>query len=206
RNCSLKGINVALAHHNGTAQQINDAVNNGARVSTHLGNGCANLIHRHDNPIWPQLANKGIIPSLIADGHHLNAEELKVFYQVKGPDHLFLVSDATKLAGMPPGTYQWDGKTVVMTEDGMLQFPEQQVLAGASFPIRSGVMNMVKLVNIPLDDACNLASGVPARVYNLADRGELKTGRSADLILFRIENGQMDILRTVVQGKVVAER
>jgi N-acetylglucosamine-6-phosphate deacetylase len=204
RECSLHGINVALAHHNGTAEQIRDAVNNGARVSTHLGNGVANMIHRHNNPIWPQLANEGLYPSIIADGHHLNAEELKVFYSVKGPDGLFLVSDATKLAGMPAGTYEWNGRTVVMTEDGMLQLPEQQVLAGASFPVRTGIMNMVKLAGISLADACNMASGVPARVYNLSDRGEIRTGKSADLILFRIENGEMKILKTIVQGKEVS--
>jgi N-acetylglucosamine-6-phosphate deacetylase len=206
RNCSLRGIQVALAHHDGSAQQIDEAVRNGARVSTHLGNGCANLIHRHNNPIWPQLANDRLTPSIIADGHHLTAEELQVFYKVKGPDHLFLVSDATKLAGMPPGTYEWDGKKVIMTEDGMLQLPEQQVLAGASFPVRSGIMNMVKLVDIPLEKAYNLATSVPAKVYHLEDRGELVTGRSADLILFKVENGQMNILKTIVQGEVVFER
>lgn len=206
RNCALRGINVALAHHNGTPDQIDEAVRNGARVSTHLGNGCANLIPRHNNPIWPQLANERITPSIIADGHHLTAEELKVFYNVKGPDHLFLVSDATKLAGMPPGTYEWDGKKVVMTEDGMLQLTEQQVLAGASFPIRTGVMNMVKLVDIPLEKAYNLATIVPAKIYQLEDRGELVTGRSADLILFKVENGQMIILKTIVRGEVVFER
>jgi N-acetylglucosamine-6-phosphate deacetylase len=206
RNCALRGINVALAHHNGTPEQIDEAVRNGARVSTHLGNGCANLIHRHNNPIWPQLANERITPSIIADGHHLTAEELRVFYSVKGPDHLFLVSDATKLAGMPPGTYEWDGKKVIMSEDGMLQLPEQQVLAGASFPVRTGIMNMVKLVDIPLGKAYILASRIPAKIYQLEDRGELETGRSADLILFKIENGQMNILKTIVQGEVVFEK
>jgi N-acetylglucosamine-6-phosphate deacetylase len=206
RNCAMRGIYVALAHHNATADQIEEAVNNGARVSTHLGNGCANLIHRHLNPLWPQLANDQITPSIIADGHHLNAEELQVFYKVKGPDQLFLVSDATKLAGMPPGEYTWDGKTVVMTEDGMLQYPEQQVLAGASFPVRYGVGNMMHYVNIPLEEAYRMASQIPSQVYQLYDRGLLKTGKSADLILFKIDHGQMIILKTIVQGKVVFER
>ncbi len=206
RQCAILGIHVSLAHHNGTTSQINEAVANGARISTHLGNGCANLIHRHNNPIWPQLANNLLTPSIIADGHHLTKEELTVFYQVKGPDHLMLVSDVTQLAGMPPGSYEWDGKTVVMTEDGMLQFPEQQVLAGASFPIRYGVMNMVRLVNLPLENAFNMATRTPAKVYQLNDRGELRTGMSADLVLFTIENGQMNILQTVVQGKVVFKK
>jgi len=206
RNCAVRRIHVALAHHNSTADQIDEAVNNGARVSTHLGNGCANLIHRHLNPLWPQLANERITPSVIADGHHLTAEELQVFYKVKGPDRLFLVSDATRLAGMPPGTYEWNGKSVVMTENGMLQYPEQQVLAGASFPVRYGVINMMQYVDIPLDAAYGMATRVPSQVYQLNDRGELTTGKSADLILFKIEKDQMIILKTIVQGEVVYEK
>ena len=69
--CTENGIVVAIGHTNASAEQINRAVEYGARLSTHLGNGCANLIHRHNNPIWPQLANDLLTPSIIADGHHL---------------------------------------------------------------------------------------------------------------------------------------
>ena len=107
---TARGIVISLAHHNADAATIRKAVEAGAKVSTPLGNGCANLIQRHNNPLWPQLANDGLTASIIADGHHLTPEELTVFYKVKGPDHLMLVSDITELAGMPPGEYEWDGK------------------------------------------------------------------------------------------------
>ncbi len=204
--CIDKGVMVSLAHHNGTADQIDQAVALGARISTHLGNGCANFIHRHDNPIWPQLANDKLTPTIIADGHHLRKEELQVFYKVKGPHNLILVSDATELAGMPPGEYEWDGKKVVMTADGMLQYPEQKVLAGASFPVRTGVMNMVTLAGCNLADALKMATETPARVYDQDKRGALATGNSADLVLFTIENGEMVIRKTIVAGKVVYSR
>jgi len=203
RKCGDMGIVVSLAHHNGTAAQVEEAVSLGARVSTHLGNGCANLINRHDNPIWPQLANKYLIPSIIADGHHLRKEELMVFYSVKGPENLMLVSDATELAGMPAGKYDWNGKEVVMTEDGMLKYPAQNVLAGASFPIRTGIKNMVELAGCSLESAVQMATSTPAKVYSLAERGTLKKGLSADLILFTMENNEMIIQNTVLQGKVV---
>jgi N-acetylglucosamine-6-phosphate deacetylase len=203
RKCREMGIVVSLAHHNGTAAQIEEAVSLGARVSTHLGNGCANLINRHDNPIWPQLANEYLTPSIIADGHHLRKEELKVFYSVKGPDNLMLVSDATELAGMPAGEYDWNGKIVVMTEDGMLKYPAQNVLAGASFPIRKGVKNMVVLAGCSLESAVKMATSTPAKVYGLADRGSLKEGLSADLVLFTLVEDEMIVQKTVLQGKVV---
>ncbi len=204
--CNDKGIVVSLAHHNGDAATIEQAVQRGARVSTHLGNGCANMIHRHNNPLWPQLAADKITPTIIADGHHLRKEELQVFFKVKGADNLMLVSDATELAGMPPGEYAWNGKTVVMTEDGMLQYPEQNVLAGASFPIRTGVGNMIRLTGCTLQEAMMMATQTPAKVYNLNDRGMLQEGLSADLILFSLKGGEMVIHETIVQGKTVYEK
>lgn len=201
-----KGIVVSLAHHNASASIIEEAVNLGARVSTHLGNGCANMIHRHENPLWPQLAENRLTPSIIADGHHLRKEELIVFYKIKGPRNLMLVSDATELAGMPPGIYQWNGKEVVMTDDGMLMYPEQNVLAGASFPIRTGVKNMIKLTDCSLEEALQMASETPARIYSLEDRGKLAKGFYADLILFEIEDDELIIQKTILQGEVVYEK
>jgi len=51
RLCSENNITVAIGHTNATAEQIRKAVDSGASVSTHLGNGCANLIDRHKNPL-----------------------------------------------------------------------------------------------------------------------------------------------------------
>ncbi len=194
------GMMVSLAHHNAGKVIIGEAVKAGARVSTHLGNGCANLIHRHDNPIWPQLANDNLTASLIADGHHLTTEELEVFLRAKGPGKIILVSDMTELAGMPAGNYTWNGKEVILTDDGALLYPHDQVLAGASFPLKKGVMNMSRLKSCSLPEAFDMATLNPARLYNLSDRGELKEGLSADLILFTMENGNLEIQETLVKG------
>jgi len=206
KKCREKGIVVSLAHHNGSPEQIEEAVQLGASVSTHLGNGCANMIHRHNNPLWPQLANDKLTPSIIADGHHLRKEELQTFFKVKGADNLMLVSDATELAGMPAGTYQWNGKEVVMTEDGMLKYPAQNVLAGASFPVKKGIENMMHLAGCTLEEAITMTSKTPAKVYGLKDRGELREGLSADMVIFSLEGNEVIIQKTILQGKVVYQR
>jgi N-acetylglucosamine-6-phosphate deacetylase len=206
KNCHERGIVVSLAHHNGSPEQIEEAVELGASVSTHLGNGCANMIHRHNNPLWPQLANDKLTPSLIADGHHLRKEELQTFYKVKGADNLMLVSDATELAGMPAGTYEWNGKEVVMTEDGMLKYPAQNVLAGASFPIRTGIQNMMLLAGCSLEESIKMATSTPSRVYDLKDRGNLKEGLRADLTLFTLDEGEVIIEKTILKGRTVYQR
>jgi N-acetylglucosamine-6-phosphate deacetylase len=50
-----------------------------------------------------------------------------------------------------------------------------------------------------------MASGNPARLYGLSDRGQLKVGMRADLILFTMADYKMDIKKTIVAGQVVYE-
>lgn len=206
RLCSHNGIVIAMGHTNASAEQIRHAVENGVSLSTHLGNGCANLIHRHNNPIWPQLANDQLTPSIIADGLHLFPEEIRVFYKVKGPDNLILTSDVIYLAGMAPGKYIFLESEVILTEEGMLLNSENNCLAGASFPLKKGVENMMNITGCSLTKAINMASGNVARIYNLENRGILAPGKRADLILFERKDNQLQIRKTYLNGKMVYNR
>jgi len=204
-NCVEKGIVVALAHHHASAKIIKQAIDAGAVLATHLGNGCANMIHRHNNPLWPQLADDRLMASIIVDGHHLRPEEVQVFYKVKGPERTLITSDVTSLAGMPPGEYTKRGRTVVLTEDGMIKLPAQNVLAGSASPITKGVGNIMRFTQCSLADAVHMASRNQARLFGLTDRGEIKPGKRADLVLFTIENDVINIKKTILAGKTVYE-
>lgn len=202
KKCVSAGIIVSIGHSNATSSEINLAVENGATLSTHLGNGCANMIHRHNNPLWPQLANEKLIPSIIADGNHLLPEEIKVFIKVKGTDKIILTSDVVYLAGMNPGKYSFSGMEVQLLDDGTLLNIEQKCLAGASFPLKRGVGNILKFTGLSLNDAVKMASGNPARIYSLKDKGEIKPGFAADLILFEIKDYSLNI-RQVYKGGIM---
>ncbi len=201
--CRAKNIVVAIGHHNGSAATIKAAADAGASVSTHLGNGCANTIHRHDNPLWPQLADDRLAASIIVDGFHLRPEEVQTFFKVKGVDNTILVSDIVRLAGSPPGIYEDFGTQVEVTKEGKVMMPSQNVLAGASFLITTGVENMLKFTQCSLADAIHMASRNPARLLGLTDRGVLSIGKRADMILFTMENGKMEIEQTFVGGELV---
>ncbi|MDP2890944.1 MAG: N-acetylglucosamine-6-phosphate deacetylase [Bacteroidota bacterium] len=205
QNCSREGVIVSLGHHNGNAEQIEKAVDAGATLSTHLGNGCANMIDRHNNPIWPQLSEDRLSVTIIADGFHLNKQEVRTFYKAKGIDRTILVSDALDLAGLEPGEYtRWE-RTVLLTPD-VVKFPAENVLAGAAAPINTGISNIMKFTGCSLGDAIQMASTNPAKILQLNDRGEISPGKRADMILFTIENGKMVIQKTILGGKVVYEK
>jgi len=203
RLCVLNNIMVSIGHTNASAEQIKLAVDYGARLSTHLGNGCANLIDRHLNPLWPQLANDLLTPSIIADGHHLLPEEVQVFYKVKGPQNIVLTSDVTHLIGMTPGKYLFIGSEVILTREGLIKNPVLNCLAGASMPLRTGVGNVMKFTSCTLGEAVNMASGNVARIYNLSDRGSLIPGKRADLILFEMEGTNIKLKQVLIRGKSI---
>lgn len=201
KKCAEIGVVVALGHHNGSSEKIRDAVDAGASIATHLGNGCANMINRHDNPLWPQLADDRITATIIADGFHLNKDQLQCFFKMKGLERTILVSDALDLAGLPPGEYTRLERLVVLTE--VVKFPAENVLAGAASPISTCVSNMIKFTGCSLENAIQMATANPARLLGLNNIGEIKQSKRADLILFTIEDNRIVIQKTILAGKEV---
>lgn len=202
RKCRETGVVVSLGHHNGSTEIIKQAADAGASMSTHLGNGCANMIDRHDNPFWPQLADDRITATIIVDGFHLNKAEVQCFYKMKGVENTILVSDTLDLAGLPPGEYTRGERIVLLTPD-VVKFPAENCLAGAATPISACVSNIMKFTDCSLGNAIKMASSNPARLLGLNEIGEIKQGKRADLILFTIEDGRIEIQKTIVAGKIV---
>jgi len=202
--CREKNIIVALGHHNGNTSQVTEAVDRGARIATHFGNGCANTINRHVNPLWPQLAEDRLMISMIADGFHLRPEQIRTFYRVKGPENTILTSDVTSFGGLPAGKYlNEDGDTIEHTVEGALIYPAQKVLYGSASPLLKGVGHVMRVTGCTLGQAIRMASTNPARLYGLADRGELNPGMRADIILFTIDDFRVNIKKTIVAGELV---
>jgi N-acetylglucosamine-6-phosphate deacetylase len=202
--CRDLGIVVALGHHNAPAEIVTAAIERGAKIATHLGNGAANTINRHHNPFWSQLADDRLNISIICDSFHLLPEEIQVFFKVKGPDKIILTSDVTSYASLKPGLYQTQtGETIELTAEGLLHYPAQKCLYGSASALNKGVGHIMKVTCCSLTNAIQMASTNPANLYNMNDRGLLETGKRADIILFSIENGNMVIQKTFVSGKEV---
>lgn len=202
QNCVKSGVVVSLGHHNGSAEDVLNAVSAGAKMATHLGNGCANEINRHHNPIWPQLSNDDITASIIADGFHLTKEEVRSFYKAKGVENTILVSDALDLAGLPPGEYTRGERTLLLTPN-VVKLPKEDVLAGAASPISKCVGVVMGFTQCSLSDAIRMASTNPADMFSLENLGEIEKGKRADLVLFEMKNNEMVIKKTFVAGQLV---
>jgi N-acetylglucosamine-6-phosphate deacetylase len=178
-----RGIHVSIGHTHASPAEIHAAVQAGARLSTHLGNGIALQLDRHPNPIWSQLADDRLTATFIADGHHLPADALKAMVQAKGLDRSILVSDAVTLAGMPAGSYVAPvGGHVELTAAGRLQMAGSQILAGAVVPLITCVGRAMKMTQRPLAEVLKMATEHPGRFAG--DRGRLIPGGRADIFRF----------------------
>ncbi len=205
RKCVASGVTVSLGHHNGSAEDVARAVEAGAKMSTHLGNGCANEINRHDNPLWPQLSNDALTASIISDGFHLTREEVRTFFKAKGVNKTILVSDALDLAGLPPGEYTRGERTLLLTPN-VVKLPKENVLAGAASPISKCVGRVMEFTECSLKDAIQMASTNPAEMFSLDELGKIEPGKRADLVLFTMENDKMTIQQTLIAGETVYTR
>jgi N-acetylglucosamine-6-phosphate deacetylase len=177
-------VHVAIGHTHASPEQIQRAVNAGASLSTHLGNGIAPQIARHPNPLWSQLADDRLTASFIADGHHLPAETLKAMVRAKGSERSVLVSDTVALAGMPAGTYTAPvGGRVELSPDGRLSMAGTTTLAGAAIPLVHCIGKAVRMTGLSLAEVLTMATAIPGHFAR--GRGLLQTGARADLIRFR---------------------
>lgn len=198
------GLTVAIGHTHADPGEVTAAVDAGATLSTHLGNGIATTIPRHPNIIWRQLADDRLSAGLIADGHHLPYDTLEVMLRAKGPGRAFLVSDTTEIGGRPPGRYRTAvGSLVELGADQRLAEVGSDLLAGAAATLLDGVRNVVNGTSLTLQEALLMATRTPARLVPgiRAGVGELRVGGPADLIV--LDEGGLTLLEVVQSGRRV---
>ncbi len=202
RTAVASGVTVALGHTAADGPTLRAAVDAGATLSTHLGNGIASPLARHPNPIWEQAALDALSASLIADGHHLDPATLRVLVRAKTPARTILVSDASPLAGLPPGTYGAWG----VDPSGKVVVSGTPYLAGAYRGLDFGIDALLKGTELTLGEVLATASRNPATLLGFPSPA-LEPGSIANLILFRHNprEGQrsFELSRSLIDGQWV---
>lgn len=194
------GVRVAVGHTHATPEQIRAAVDAGATLSTHLGNGIFGTLPRHPNPIWTQLADDRLTAGLIGDGHHLPADTLTTMVRAKGPGRSFLVSDSVALAGAAPGRYRQPvGGDVELHADGRLTLADSQMLAGSGVNLAQVVAWTLTHTPLGLPTVVEMACATPARVIGDRTIGRVQAGARADLVLLDAAGAVVDVLRQGVR-------
>ncbi len=157
RHAADKGVAVSCGHQLAGAEDLENAAKAGAKLLTHLGNGCPNQINRHHNMIWAGMANDDLTAMIITDGHHLPADLIKCIVRVKGAERIIVTSDAAPIAGFPPGRYNCWGNDAVLEPDGLFHNPEKGCLVGSSASMKDCV-NYLRSLNLLSEEELKMVS------------------------------------------------
>jgi N-acetylglucosamine-6-phosphate deacetylase len=189
-----RGVTVSAGHTDATADEANTAFDRGVRTVTHLFNAMRPLRHRDPGIAGAALDREDVIVQIILDGVHLAPETARLVWRAAA-GRVALVTDAVSGAGVQDGSYSLAGFEVKI-RDGVARGPDGQ-LAGSVLTMIEAVRHLHGL-GVPLADALEAASTVPARVLGLADVGRLAPGARADVV---IVDDNLEIERVLIGGQ-----
>lgn len=163
------GVVAAIGHSAATPEEIRSAVEAGARMSTHLGNGSHRTVPRLHNYIWEQLAADNLTAGIIADGFHLPDAVIKTIHRTKGPNRIVLVSDLSPMAGLPPGSYVWDKIDIEVGQDGRIGVLGSPYFAGAWRSLATALPVFMRATGATPAETFPLVTTVPADTIGIGE-------------------------------------
>jgi len=199
------GVVPAIAHTKATYEQFMRAVEAGARHVTHTYNVMSGFHHRRPGVVGAVLTCDQVTGELIADGFHVSPPAMDILIRCKGVDKVAVITDNVPLAGLPDGTYEMFGRTVVK-KDGISRVAgstpgQDNTMAGSEWPLNGNIHNLVDLVGVRLVDAVRMATLTPAIIVDVdAHKGSIEPGKDADLVVI---DEQVRVYLTMVRGQVV---
>jgi len=197
---ALHNVVPSIGHSNASYEEAVNAINNGARLVTHLFNAMRSFHHRDPGVIGAALAREDVLVEIIADGIHVDPSAVKFVINAKGADRVIIVSDATPLAGLPDGEYTFPGFPKITVKNGKATLPDGTI-AGSTLTLDEALKNLIKW-GIPLTHALKMLSTNAAKLLGLK-KGVIKAGYDADLVIL---DKNLNVVSTIVNGEVVYEK
>ena len=170
-----QGVIVAIGHTAAGPDKISDAVEAGAMLSTHLGNGTLAELPKNNNPIIAQLSEDKLCASFIADGYHLSPDVLKVYLRAKESKRTILITDATAGAAAEPGIYQLGNLELFLESEPVVYDKETSRPTGSAVTMDQCVRNVMQWYKVPLDEAVTWAGFNPMQLLKSSNASEIYT-------------------------------
>ena len=200
-----------ITHTKADLTQTEAAIEAGARHGTHF----------YDVFYAPEETDPGVRPAgaveailadprctvdFICDGAHVAPVVIRMAVQTKGYQNIIAITDANIGAGLPEGLYEtpWGYPIRVERNNGARidspGHPFHGGLAGSELTMDRGINNLRKWLDIPDHQIWAMGSRNPARLLGLDNKGIIRKGADADLVLWKEEDGEYEAVRTWVEG------
>lgn len=199
------GIIGAAGHTDAEYCHIKAAFDLGCKLITHLYSATSTITRkggfRHLGVIESAYLLDEMDVEAIADGCHLPPLLLQLIYKLKGPEHMCLITDAIRYGGRTDCDAVESGTKSVpyIIEDGVAKLADRSAFAGSIATTDALIRTCVEKAGIPLWAAVKMLTQIPARIMGLAQKGQLKDGFDADLVIF---DHQIQIKSVIIGGQI----
>ena len=171
---------VSAAHTNAAYDTACAAFDSGCSHLTHLYNAMPPMHHREPGVIGAASERDAVTAELICDGVHVHPSAVRMAFRLF-PERLCLISDALRCCGMPEGTYDLGGQSVIL-KDGAARLADG-ALAGAAANLFDGMKTAIRF-GVPEPEAIRAATLRPAQVIGASDEiGSIAVRRLADFVV-----------------------
>jgi N-acetylglucosamine-6-phosphate deacetylase len=194
------GIVPSAGHSNASYEEVCLAVDAGLRSVCHLYNGMPPMHHRKPGLVGAALTMPELNVELIGDGLHVGKTAMEILFKCKSKDKITLISDNTKITGLPDGSYQREDGSIRIKR-GSQSMTEKGRLSGSVMPMNEIVRNVIENTECSISEAVRMASLNPAILFGIDDRkGSIEKGKDADLISF---DQDLNLKLAMVGGKIL---
>ena len=195
-------VKFTVGHSKASSQQIEALMPYGLCIGTHHTNATGTIEN------YPECRgvcvdegvnyNDGIYAELISDcyGIHVDPYMQRLVRKIKGDDKIILISDQTATAPIPvPELAHVTDLNFTYRKDGRID------ITGSKLTLNAACRNYMKHTGASIVDAFRVGSYNPAKAVGLYDRGEIREGLRADLV---ITDHKMNIQKVIVGGEIKA--
>lgn len=196
RTLTERGVIVSLGHSNATAAEAEAGADAGATFGTHLFNAMSLPTRSEPGLVGFLLTDPRLFFGVINDGVHVHRRLVQLMWAAAG-DRLILITDAIAAMGVGDGSYRLGSLDV--TVDGMVASRAGGGLAGSVLRMDQAIRNLIQFTGCTLEEAIATVTAHPAALMGLSDRGSLRTGSRADVVLL---NEDAHVVATIVAGRV----
>lgn len=198
KDLTKNGVIVSLGHSNANAEQVQAALEAGARGFTHLFNAMSPMQSREPGMVGSALLHQQSFCGLIIDLHHVHKKSCQLAINCKGAKKIMLVSDAMHHLGSQQASLNYFDTLIYRNGDKLTL--TDGTLAGSVLDMATAVRNCHKVLGINLPDCLTMASKTPAKFLGCKHRGELSVGKTADFVVL---DKNLNVQQTWVAGEKV---
>ena len=206
RALAAAGIVTSGGHSEADFATFEAAHEAGMRHLTHFCNTMLPIHHLKPSMVVGGLLEEDVLLEIITDGVHLSDPMIRLIAKVAGPDRLMVITDAMCAAGEPDGIYSLGGLRVKVEKGRAtladVPFDPQAVVsnvAGSVALYPQCVRRLARVTGWPMESLVKAAGYNQLRSLGIADRGEIRPGQIADLVLV---GAGLDPVMTIVGGGV----